>query len=182
MMLTCINDSTYSSSFSDNTLYLTLLRSPAYSAPSDEKAYVKLVQDRFLPRMDQGQFTFRFWFNADTISRRKRQIDREALVKNEQAFVLSFFPENAGRKIKPLAVLSDDVVQITAMKKAQKNNDLIIRLFEPSGRKRSTILSLPLIYKKIKIELTPFEIKSLRVNLKTKNIAEVNLLEKKLEK
>jgi len=182
VMLTCINDGTYSSSFSDATLYVTLLRSPAYSAPSDEKAYVKLAQDRFLPRMDQGQFSFKFWLNADTISRRKRQIDREALVKNEQPFVLSFFPDNSGKKTKPLAVLSDDVIQITAMKKAQKNNDLIIRLFEPSGRKRSTILSLPLIHKKIKIELKPFEIKSLRVNLKTKKVAEVDLLEKKLVK
>ena len=182
LMLTCINDGIYSSSFSNDTLYLTLLRSPAYSTPSDEKAHVKLVQDRFIPRIDQGQFAFRFWFDADTILRRKRQIDREALVKNEQPFTLSFSPKNTGRKTKPLAVLDDDVIQITAMKKAQKNNDLIVRLFEPSGRKRSAVLLLPLINKRIKIELEAFEIKSLRVNLKTKKITEVDLLEKRLKK
>ena len=67
---------------------------------------------------------------------------------------------------------------IAAIKKAENNNDLILRLFEPTGRARTTNLSLPALGKKLKVSLGRFEIKTLRVNLKTKKIREVNLLER----
>ena len=57
------------------------------------------------------------------------------------------------------------------------SNDIIIRLFEPTGRKRTTILSLPCIAKKTKIQFTPFEIKTLKINLKTTKITETSLLD-----
>jgi len=112
------------------------------------------------------------------VSERLKHIDREALVKNEKPFALSFNPPGGGKKPKPLAVLNDDTVQITCIKKAETNQDIIIRLFEPTGRKRSTLLTLPIVGKKIKIDLTPFEIKTLRINPRTKKVKEVDLREK----
>ncbi len=41
--------------------------------------------------------------------------------------------------------------------------DLIIRLFEPTGRKRTTVLSLPFARVRRNVELTPFEVKTLRL-------------------
>ena len=179
--LTCINDGTYGSSFSQDGLRLTLLRSPAYSChPHQDK--LMLIADRCMPRIDQGERIFRFWFNAGRIRERLNRIDREALVKNEEVFVLSFFPSGDGKKPQPLAVLSDDVVQITTIKKAQNNNDLIVRLFEPTGFKRSTVLSLPALRKRIKVNMTAFEIKTFRINPKTGKHIEVNLLERPLQK
>lgn len=174
---TCINDGTYGSDFSDKGLRPTLLRSPAYTcSPWYDTIY--LATDRHTPRIDQGERLYRFWLNAGTVSERLRHIGREALVKNEKPFALSFYPPGSGKKPKPLAVLRDDVVQITTIKKAEKGKDFIFRLFEPTGRKRSTILALPWIGKTVKVELGGFEIKTLKVNSETGRIDEVDLQEK----
>ncbi|RKY05799.1 MAG: alpha-mannosidase [Planctomycetota bacterium] len=177
-MLTCINNGTYGSDFRDGELRLTLLRSPAYSCHAlEDQGLIIMASDRYTPRIDQGERLFRFWFNGGTAAERRKHIDREALVKNETPFALPFSPSGAGKKPKPVAVLTDDVVVITAIKKAEKGNDIIIRLFEPTGRKRTTVLVLPAISKKVKIHMGAFEIKTLRVRPSTGKIAQVNLLE-----
>ena len=181
--LTCINDGVYGSDFSSDGLRLTLLRSAAYSC--DQGRMSKdglLLTESFMERMEQGERLFRFWFNAGTISERLKRVDREALVCNEKPMALSFFPPGGGSKPRPMVVLSDDVVQITAIKKAEKNSDIIVRLFEPTGRVRSTVLELPFIGKKVKLKLNGFEIKTLRINPRTKKIREVDLIERLLPK
>jgi alpha-mannosidase len=178
MALTCINDGIYGSDFSDKGLRLTLLRSPMYSGLSTEDPNV-VERPRYTPRIDQGERLFRFWFNAAAVKKRFEAIDREALTKNEKPFALSFFPSGNGKQAKSFAVLSDDIVQITAIKKAQKGDDYIIRLFEPTGKPRTTVLSLPQLKKKIKLSLGGFEIKTLRINPKTGRYVETDLLERK---
>jgi alpha-mannosidase len=177
--LTCINDGIYGSDFSRNGLRLSLLRAAAYSGHPVEGREI-LMQDRYSPRIDQGQRCFNLWFNAGAVKKRLERIDREALAKNEKPYALSFFPSGQGKQPKPFAMLSDDIVQITAIKKAQKGDDYIIRLFEPTGKPRATTLSLPLFGKKIKISLGGFEIKTLRINPKTGKYIETDLLERKL--
>jgi len=107
-----------------------------------------------------------------------QSIDREALAHNEKPFALSFFPCGEGKLPKPAAILSDPVIQITAMKKSQKGKGLIIRLFEPTGKPRTTIFQLPALGWKKKITLNGFEIKTLRINPKSKSVRETDLLEK----
>lgn len=75
------------------------------------------------------------------------------------------------------AVLSDDVVQITTIKRAEGNDDLVIRLFEPTGKARTTVLSLPFLNKKMNVMLAGFEIKTLRVNLRARKTVNTSLLE-----
>lgn len=99
------------------------------------------------------------------------------MVKNEQPFVLSFFSKGKGKKAKPVAVLEDDVIQVTAIKKTEKSAAILIRLHEPTGKERQTCLRLPVIGEKIDIKFKPFEIKSYKVDIKRKKISEVNLLE-----
>ena len=177
MALTWANNGVYSSDCANNTLHQTLLRSPQYScAPSFDNDYV-LTKDRYRPRTDQGEHVFNFWLNAGPASKRLEHIGREALVKNETPYTLPLFPSGAGKKVKPFAVLSDKIVQITAIKKAENSSDVIIRLFEPTGQKRITTLSLPCISKKIKIDFGAFELKTIRVNLKTEKLSETSLLE-----
>jgi len=174
----CINDGIYGSDFAPGRLRLTLLRSPAYSAhPVGQRQ--TLAQDRFSPRIDQGERRFRLWFNGGPIRRRLEAVDREALAHNETPYVLPFFPAGGGSKPKPLARLSDKVVQVTAIKLAEDSRDLIIRLFEPTGRRRSTVLSLPMLRKSKKLTLKPFEVRTLRINPRTGAIDEVDLLERR---
>jgi len=153
---------------------LTLLRSAAYAADQ----WPNIPQNRFLPRMEQGQSLFRFWFNGGRVRERLERIDREALVKNEKPFVVPFFPSGKGKKPNRLAVLSDDVIQITTIKRAQSNNDLIIRLFEPTGKSRTAVLSLPFMNRKIPVALGGFEIRTLRVKPGTGEVMNTNLLER----
>ena len=174
--LTIINDGIYGSDFSGDELRLSLVRSPAHSAdPGGERPL--LYQDRHIPRIDQGERSFRFWINGGRIADRLEIIDREALIKNEQPYVLSCFPPGKGRKAKPFIALSDKAVQVTALKKAEKGGDLIIRLFEPTGRRRTTDLILPSLGARTTVTLNGFELKTLRFRKKTKKFLDVDLLE-----
>ncbi|MEW6356516.1 MAG: glycoside hydrolase family 38 C-terminal domain-containing protein [Planctomycetota bacterium] len=173
--LTCINDGVYGSDFSAGVLRLTLLRSPAYSGhPIKDRPIV--MQDRYTPRIDQGERIFRFWINSGRCRQRLDLVDREALAKNEKPFALSFFPSGAGKKTMAAIVLSDPVVQCTAVKQAEDNDDLIIRLFEPTGRKRSTVVSIPALRQKRSVQLSGFEIKTLRASPRTRRLEEADLL------
>lgn len=176
MALTCIDNGVYGSDFSRNGLRLTLLRSPAYSALPIEVDQV-LPQDRFSPRIDQGQRVFRFWFNAGRTEERLDHIDREALARNEKPYVLSFFPSAGGRKPRRLAELKDDVIQISAIKRSEKGGKLIVRLFEPTGKERKTVLSLPFMRKNIPLALGGFEIKTLVIDTGSGSFTETDLCE-----
>ena len=179
LAFSCINDGVYGSDFKDGELRLSLLRSPAYAGhPIDDRVIVP--QDRYTPRIDQGERLFRFWFNGGMVKDRLEAIDREALVKNEKPFALSFFPPGQGAKPKPGLILSDKVIQVSTMKKAEESDDLIIRLFEPTGRTRSTTLSLPYLTLKEIIILNGFEIKTLRINLITGKMVYVDLMENEI--
>ena len=176
LAVTCIGDGGYGSDFSDNTMRVTLLRSPAYSGhPIRDRQIVP--QDRHTGRIDQGERHFCFRFNAGKVADRLGRIDRESLGANEQPFVLSFFPAGGGVKPKPLATLSDKVVQASAIKKADCGEGIIVRLYEPTGKPRSTTLSLPAVGMKTKVTLGAFEVKTLLADLAAKTFSEVNLLE-----
>lgn len=175
--LTCINDGIYASDFSENGLRLTLLRSAGYCAhPINDRPI--LPQDRYMPRIDQGERLYRFWLNGGEKSNRLAMVDREALVKNEKPYAMSFFPPGLGESPKQLVTLSDDVVQMTVAKLSEDGKDLIVRLFEPTGIERDTVLVFPVCGLEQKITMQPFEIKTFRVNLDAKTIVETDLLEK----
>lgn len=177
--VTCINEGTYGADFAEGELRLSLLRSPAYSGhPIEDRPIVP--QDRFTPRIDQGERIFRFWLNAGPAAERLAAIDREALSKNERPFALSFFPPGEGIPPQPGVRVSDESVLVTAIKKAEDNDDLIIRLFEPTGQERTTVVELPWVPAKTNVTLAPFEIKTLRYSGRQKRFAEVDLLEQSL--
>jgi alpha-mannosidase len=177
--LSCINDCIYGSDFSDGEVRLSLLRSAAYSADPVPSGPM-VAQDRYVPRIDQGERLFHFWINGGSRSARLTAVDREALVKNEKPFALAFFPSGRGKKPDPFVVLSDGAVQVAALKKAEDANGLIIRLFEPTGRKRLTTLSLPWAAIQKKVSLSPFEVRTFAFNPKTRRFLEVDLLERPL--
>lgn len=180
-VLTCINEGIYGSDFLDGEARLSLLRSPAYSA--DPVLSGPMVsQDRYVPRIDQGERLFRFWLNGGRRAARLSSIDREALLHNEKPFVLVFSPPGRGRRVQPFIILSDDIVQVVALKKAETGPDLIIRLFEPTGKKRTTIVSLPWASAKKRLSLSPFEIKTLQFSPKSRQFKEVDLLERPLRR
>ena len=178
--LTIINNGTYGFDFADGEMRHSLLRSAAYAAHPVNEERPLVPQDRFEPRIDQGERVFRFWINGGEAKERLSQVDREALVKNEAPMALPYFPPGAGEKALPSIVVSDTVVQVTAVKKAEENNWLLIRLFEPIGKERKVIVSIHSLNLNFDVSLMPFEIKTMAVDLDSNDIFEVDLIEKKL--
>ncbi|MBN1246487.1 MAG: alpha-mannosidase, partial [Anaerolineae bacterium] len=173
--LTCIDDGVYGSDFAGGELRLSLLRSPAYAGyPIFDRPIVP--QDRFTPRIDQGERLYRFWFNAGPKAERLAAVDREALVKNERPFALSFFPNGDGATPQPGVLLSDDIVQMAAFKQTEEGRGYVIRLFEPTGQLRETTLTIPSLDVSVDIALAAFEIKTLCLDPETGVLGETDLL------
>jgi alpha-mannosidase len=177
--LTCINDGVYGSDFPGGEMRITLLRSPAYSAhPIGDRKTVP--QDRYTPRIDQGERQFTFWINAGPVGERMTKVDREALVHNEKPMALSFYPAAIGQKPVSGITLSDDRVLLTAFKEAENGDGFILRLFEPTGTVRTTSLIIPALGMEQPIDMNPFEIKSFLLRPQAKLLQEVDLLERGL--
>ncbi|MGQ9471305.1 MAG: glycoside hydrolase family 38 C-terminal domain-containing protein [Candidatus Aminicenantales bacterium] len=176
MAITCINDGVYGSDCLAGEIRLSLLRAPAYAAdPVPDRPM--LSQDRYIPRHDQGERIFRFWINAGGIEKRLNSIEREALIHHEKPVFLPYCPPGKGEKRKPFLILHDSVTIVPALKKSETGNDLIIRLFEPTGKTKETTLELPAWGVRKKVRLRPFEVRTLRFNPKKKSFTVCNLLE-----
>jgi alpha-mannosidase len=174
--LTCINDGIYGSDYREGEIRLSLLRGAGYCAhPINDRPI--LVQDRFLPRMDQGERCYSFRLNAGELTERQRRVDREAIVHNEKCYALSFFPSGDGKKNGPFLVLEDETVQLSALKKEERGDGYIVRLFEPTGHARATVLTIPSFGIREGIRLSGFEIKTFRIDAQNKTISEIGLCE-----
>ncbi|WP_026688377.1 glycoside hydrolase family 38 C-terminal domain-containing protein [Alteribacter aurantiacus] len=176
--LTCINNGIYGSNFSDGEIRLSLMRSPGYASLHGGGNEDVMPNDRFSKYSDQGQREFTFWFNAGKVEERLSLIDREALIHNEKPYHLTYFPSGEGKVHEPLIKLSDNVVQVATFKQSEKDqNEYIIRLFEPTGQKRTTTMAIPVLQIEEEIHLNIFEIKTFSVNISTREIKEVNIIE-----
>jgi len=174
-VLTCINDRSYGSSFNNGVISMTLLRSPGYSAhPIMDRTIMK--QDRHSPRIDQGEFQFKFWLNAGD-KKILNNISRQAIGHHEKPFVLSYFPSGLGVKPSEGILINDKVIEVPACKYSSDGKNLIVRLFEPTGKKRKAILTIPMLNVCENFQMNAFEIKTLKVNLKSKKLSWVDLLE-----
>lgn len=175
--VTLINDGIYGSDSAQGEIRLSLLRSPAYCGHPIEDRTI-MPQDRFSPRIDQGERLYTFWLNAGPAQDRMEAIDREALVHNEKPFILSFFPSGLGSEPKSLVELKDSVVQVTAFKKAEQSADFIMRLYNPTNEIRKTTLRIPPLDLEEDLTLGAFELKTLKLDIKGKSIVELDLLER----
>ncbi|MBP3962051.1 glycoside hydrolase family 38 C-terminal domain-containing protein [Paenibacillus lignilyticus] len=174
--LTLINNGTYGSDFKDGAIRPTLLRSPGYTThPIMERPLI--VQDRFSPRIDQGEREFTYWLNGGAADERLNAIDREAVQRNETPYALSFFPSGRGEKVKPLVILKDEVVQLGAFKQMERSDDYVLRLFEPTGSARETEVDIPMLGISCAVALAPFEVKTFRVSVREGTISEAPLME-----
>lgn len=162
LSVTCINNGVYGSDFTQGEIRHSLLRGAGYSAhPINDRPI--MAQDRFLPRMDQGERSYTFWLNGGELADRRRRVDREALVHNERPYALSFFPSGEGALSESFIVLEDDSIQLSAFKKEEEGEGYILRLYEPTGQGGSTAVSIPAFGIRMPISLNGFEIRTFRL-------------------
>lgn len=174
-VFTCVNDGIYGSDFNEGEMRLSLLRSSGYSGHPIQKRPI-MAQDRYSSRIDQGERLYRFWFNGGSFERMNK-VEKEALALNEKPFVLSFFPSGAGEIPKSSLILTDHQVIVTAFKKAEKSDDYIIRLYQPSGDIRKTKISFPALGLEKQILINPFEVQTLKLDIRTKELKETDMME-----
>ena len=185
--LSVVNDCTYGSDYNGDEYRITLLRSPGYSAGKSDFSVRKpfiMEQDRFSPFIDQGEHDYTFEINGGSAEKRLISVEREASVFSEEPPALSFFPTGCEKEkentIKPFASLTGDVITLAVFKKAEKSDKSVIRLFNPTGERRSTVLSLPSIEFEKEFALGAYDIKTVIIDTKTKDVEEADLMERKI--
>ena len=162
-MLTIINNGTYGSDFADGEIRISLLRSAAYTGhPIFDRKIVP--QNRFMPRIDQGERLYRFVLQGGTADERMENVSREAQLVNEQPYALSFFPPENDGKITCGVKLEGEGVQLTTFRPAADSNGYIARLFESSGNNRMAVLNVPLCNAAAFVSLKPYEVVTLRID------------------
>jgi alpha-mannosidase len=176
--LTIINDGLYGSDFCYGEARLSLLRSPAYSGhPIGDRPITP--QDRYTPRIDQGERLYHFWLNGGPVAERLAWVDREALAHNEKPMALSFFPVGvpAGSEAipQPFVTVSGDVVQLIALKQAEAGQGLVVRLFNPTAQAQTATVTLSGASRTL--TLRPFEVVTYCVDLEKGAWVETNLME-----
>ena len=170
-----VNNGVYGSSFDDkdSVLHITLMRSPSYCAhPVDDR--VVMPQDRAMPYIEQGERDFSFEFCFGERTEILNDASRIAQHFNVTPMVLSFYPTGVGElPSSPISIKDNDVINITAFKKAENTDDYIIRLFNPTENKQNAKLTY--FNNSIEVEFTPFEIKTFKCNIDS--ITETQLME-----
>ena len=174
--LTCINDGTYGSDFNEGEMRISLLRSPGYSV-LQSPANTTLPQDRFSPRIDQGERNFKFWLNAGEYQQRLGNAGREAQWHNEEPFALSLFPSGSGDKLPPAVVTNSGEVELTALKRSEDGKGYIFRFFNPVDAEVSIDLSLEAAGIRQTICFSRYEIKTLKLIDGLSELKEVGLIE-----
>ena len=159
-----INNGTYGLSGKGSTLWLTMLRSPAYTGhPINDRKIIP--QDRYTAHIDQGERLFSFVLTAGESDTVVAGITRKADTFGEKPMVLSFFPAGNDGCTPPEAplTLSDDVIQMPALKKAADGRGYILRLFNPTAETRCTTGESHLLNDPLPVTLGKYEVAGWRI-------------------
>lgn len=173
--LTVYNQGNYGVDFRDGTIGISLLHAAVYSAhPIGDRPL--LVQDRFLPYIDQGERTFSFHIQAGACEERKKHAAREALVFQEAPMAIAAFPDGDGIGLLPVLTVDPPSVLPGAFRKMPGEAAYVVRLFESCGEETACVLHLLGEEQKQEICLSPFEIKTLRYEPGNRTLKECGLL------
>ncbi len=175
---TIANQTTYGFDYSEGEIRLSLLRSPAYAGhPVDDTTPI-VRQDRFTPRMDQGEHLFRFRINAGAAGERLNHVDLESRLLNSGSMSLCCYPAKRGRNPGVAVILSNRAIRLSALKNSENGDLIILRLFETTGVQTEASVSIPGLGLVIPMKFNGFEIKTVAVNPVNKQFSEVGLLER----
>lgn len=173
--LSVLNDGKYSADVDGNTIHLTVLRSPIYA---HHIPYEPDLEDDY-PIIDQGIQTFTYsllphekgWEEAKTVNHAMQ------LNQKPQVIVETYHKGKLQQEDSFLTVDQDNIV-LTAMKKAEDNDDIILRFYETSNEAVTATITLPFYNKKFTADFGRSEIKTFRVSQdESKDIIETNILE-----
>lgn len=138
--LAVVNNGSFAHSLTARQLAVNVLRAPAYSSfgldPDDEGANA-----RFAPRHDQGEHEVA-WQVLVGGRFDETAVSRAAQVFNTPPVWQVYYPQpeavDRGRRraVRETVAVDDPHVQVVALKRAQRGDRLIVRLYNTSGRQR----------------------------------------------
>jgi alpha-mannosidase len=170
-----MNDSKYSYSVKVNTLMLTLLRSPVYAhhMPKElEEGADYSVVDQGVQEMKYSLYPHRGKWEETQLEVYSHLLNRPPVTVIETYHDGIFPQENSFIEI------SEKNIILSALKKAEASEDIILRLYEAHKIETEAVIRLPLLDREISLTFTPNEIKTILVPRdREKPIREVNLLE-----
>jgi alpha-mannosidase len=176
--LSVLNDAKYGFDVIDGEVGVTAVRSPIYAhhepaTPRPDTRYA--FQDQGIQRFTLGLLPHRGgWADAAAT--------REALVINQRPTVLleSFHDGPLAQTGSYLAVEPETVVA-GAVKLAEDDDDLVVRVVETAGRAAPVRIVLPAWDREVAFDIAPFEIRTFRIPRDpAKPVAETDLLERPL--
>ena len=144
---------------------------------------------RFLPRHDQGEHEvgFQFLFGRRFV---EREISQAASILNAAPYYQVFYPDGRSRpRTTAKRRTSQDFarsieldragVQITAVKRSETGNGLIVRLQEVDGRGGEVGIKVRGFRQRVAVPIGPFELKTVRLTRRGGRFAwrELNLVE-----
>lgn len=151
--LSIINSGQYAADCFEDSIRLTILRTPAYCAhPSDGGATIP--QNRYLPRMDQGEHFVSLRIVADKKDSYSK-LTNSAAVFNVKPYVLSFFPDGSENIKLNNIIIDDETIQLTNFE--TKDSGYLIRLFNPNCSKRKFKISCFSVEKEVALEKYSFK-------------------------
>lgn len=145
-----LNVGSYAGSFADNKIYLSLLRTPVYSAHPIRDRQIA-PHDRFSDHIDMGEREFSFRLTS------LENADIKAQAFNEKPQAMSFFPSGSGDKKQSAVTVDNEKVLLSSIRKQGEKYQ--ITLYNTSDTKQSATLCLNPLGKKITEAFNGYEFK-----------------------
>jgi alpha-mannosidase len=170
-----MNDSKYSYSINVNTMMLTLLRSPVYAHHMPKE----LEEGMDYSVIDQGVQEMKYSLYPHKGKWEESQLEAYShLLNRPPVTIIETFHDGPFPQENSFIEISEKNIVLTAMKKAEASEDIILRLYEAHKIKTDVKIILNLLDREFSLTFTPNEIKTILVPRdKEKPIREVNLLE-----
>lgn len=173
--LSLLNDAKYSYSINNKELAMTVLRSPIYAhhdplVPEEEGYYTFI---------DQGVQKFNYSLVPHEGSWEAAEIPRRAAELNSKPVaVIESYHEGSLPQSSSYVKVNRNNIIVSAIKKAEDSDDLIVRCYETNAQPTDAEIELPTFERTIKTSFKPSEIKTFRVPKdSSKPINETNLIE-----
>ncbi len=172
--LTVINDAKYGYSVAGNDMRISIARSAVYAHHNPRVLDMKAEHIW----QDQGIQTFRMLLVPHKDTWQKSSIGR--IAEEFIAPAIAIYQGIHGgsmAKVDSFLTVDPQNIIISAIKLSENDDDLILRCLETTGLQTSAAIDLRFANRSWKGNFRPCEIKTLRMNLRTDEIKEVNLLE-----
>ena len=157
--MSVIHFGTYGFDATEEEMTVTLLNSVTYTGhPIDDRTVMK--DDRYGARIDQGERHYDFILNFSNLDSRLENIEKERQIAHQAPYALNYFPTGNGEKCKEFITISEPSIVLSAVKKAEKDNAIVVRLYNSQNKSSSTEICFKWLNLSFEIKFKPYQFKT----------------------